>query len=278
MKLKLYQIGLILIALGFALPVIGYTLPSPFSATIVNSGVPICTAHYSPIYAGTPTQITASISESLTGSPTPIVGVTLVFTITTQTEPYSTVATASLTSDGNGQAIWTWQNPIRGDYYLSVDWAGDSTHPNGGHTSQIPVTVSYPESQSAEMGISYPIPNDGGLQAGNSEPFTVQIGSVDGLTNIAGAVVTFKLDSNITGTATTDNLGRGTWTWASMTVGHHTLTTSWEGNAQFPSGASHSIGFTVGEKQAPTTTSYINWVNIAGAVIFAYFYFLKGKR
>jgi hypothetical protein len=137
-------LAVVLVVLGAAMAGAGVLLPNyniklPTLSSISWSGVDIGTSQPAACYAGTPYPITAFLDAPNSS------GAVLVFTITNGNGLIVASGNATTIEDLDESTVtWTWQNPIAGDYLLSITWSGSSAYPQGGSITNVPIGVQLP--------------------------------------------------------------------------------------------------------------------------------------
>jgi subtilase family serine protease len=202
---------------------------------------------------GTPVTITTSVSPT-SGSGTPTGDVAV---LTTSALPSNQGQTFVSLNGGKGtQTIDFFPG---GTYWVTGQYGGDPTFESS-TSQQVALTVT-PENANINFAVlngNAPISSGGSVQYNSPLALTVQpvgASASGGKTNgNATGTATFTVDST-TATVALNSVGVASWTPPALSIGNHTATATYSGDASFNASSSKTVSFSVAKGQP--------WVNLA---------------
>jgi hypothetical protein len=172
-----------------------------------------------PSVAGQPVTFTAVVSPTVPGTVTPTGTVTFLADGTS-------IGTSMLGS--NGQAALTIATLTVGNHSITTTYGGDSNF-NGSNGGPLTQTVNKNSTTTSILSSANP------STFGQSVTFTAVLSPVTGTGGalVPSGTVTFVADGNSIGTGTLGSNGQATFNTSALTVGTHTITTTYAGDGNF---------------------------------------------
>lgn len=136
------------------------------------------------------------------------------------------VALAQMAADANGNATYTYNNPSNGNHTITVTYASDTMF--AASSASIVQTV-----QDGTTTTLSNTPNPSTY--GQSVTLTTSVSAVDSGAGTPAGSVTFSDGSTVLGTATVDGSGHATFSTSTLSVGTHSLSATFNGNAGWTS-------------------------------------------
>jgi YVTN family beta-propeller protein len=188
-------------------------------ATTTTTLSPVTGAVY-----GSPVKLTATVSSSVSGTPTGTV---------TFLDGVTTLGTGTLNS--SGMATFTTSLLSVGSHTLSASYGGDSSFAPS-TSATVTVTVGPAATTSAVASSANP------AYSGSAVTFTATVSSSAGT---PAGTVTFDDGTTALGTATLDSTGKAMLTTSSLAAGSHSITAVYGGNTDFASSTSPALTETI---------------------------------
>ncbi len=176
---------------------------------------------------GQPVTFTATVTANSPGAGTPTGTVTF---------KDGTLGTGTL--NGSGQATFTTSTLAVGSHSITASYGGDATF--SGSTSS-PLTQTVKKAGTTTLLSSSANPS----VSGQAVTFTATVTAKSPGAGTATGTVTFKDGSSTLGTGTLDSSGQATFVTSTLTVGSHSITASYGGDASFKGSTSPKFTQTV---------------------------------
>lgn len=207
-----------------------------YTHTVTNTTT-VVTANLNPAVFGQSVTFTATVNESLTGTPTG----TVTFTI-------DGVAQSPVTVNGSAQATLALATLSAGSHTVSATYNGDGTFTAS--TGSLPTQVVNKASTTTTLASSL-----NPATSGQSVTFTATVVAVAPGVGIPAGTVTFSIDGVSQSPVTLDGTGKATFTTSALAVGARSIQALYNGNSNFNASTSATLTQTVNATSGGASTS-----------------------